>query len=359
MKRKTRKCAVRVFPKSVVCFCLGYILTQPGWVFSQVPFYQGKTITVIAGHEPGGTLDVRLKTLIPYLKRHIAGHPTVVPEYMPGGGGRKAGNYLYRSARRDGLTLGHPPGGFIMSAILSETGVDYDIDKFSFFGTPESHDQYAFFTRKEANLTSIEKLQSASGVRIGGQSVGHSVYTLGRLVAYILRLREPKFVAGFSGPELDQALMRGEIDARVSQVATILQRNPEWIDKKLAHFHVILQIPRGAKHPRLPNVPEIEIFAKSEQEHRLLEINRAFRIAGATLVAPPDVPSERVQILRAAMSKVFKDPEFVKDCKKMLGDEPSPLMPDEFDAVIKQLPRDRESVELYKKIAGAGPLPPH
>jgi hypothetical protein len=34
-------------------------------------------------------------------------------------------------------------------------------------------------------------------------------------------------------------------------------------------------------------------------------------------------------------------------------------MPEEFDKVMKQLPRDREDVELFKKIAGASPLPTH
>jgi tripartite-type tricarboxylate transporter receptor subunit TctC len=81
---------------------------------------------------------MRLRAIMSYLKKHIPGQPTVVPEYMPGGGGRKAANYLYRSARRDGMTLGFPPGGFIMFAVLGDAGVDYDLDKFNYFGTPES-----------------------------------------------------------------------------------------------------------------------------------------------------------------------------------------------------------------------------
>jgi hypothetical protein len=31
----------------------------------------------------------------------------------------------------------------------------------------------------------------------------------------------------------------------------------------------------------------------------------------------------------------LKDPEFYKDYKKMVGEQPSPLMPEEFDAVMK------------------------
>jgi tripartite-type tricarboxylate transporter receptor subunit TctC len=356
---KTSKSKFSVFPEAAVCLLLGVLCLCPDWVFGQVHFYQGKTITVISGQEPGGTGDMRLKSLLPYLKKHIPGQPNLVPEYMPGGGGRKAANYMYRTARPDGLTLGFPPGGFIMFAVLGETGVNYDLDKFTFFGTPESNDHYVFLTGREANLNSIEKLQSATGVRVGGQSVGHTVYTLGRLFAYLLRLREPKFITGFSGPELYAAVERGEVDARISRVATILQRNPEWVEKKMVDFQAILQIPKETKHPRFAHLPEIESFAKSTNERRLLEINRAFMMTGATFITPPGVPQERVQILREAMTKVFKDPEFHKEYKKMVGEEPSPLTPEEFDAVMKKLPREREDVELYKKIAGAGPLPSH
>jgi tripartite-type tricarboxylate transporter receptor subunit TctC len=355
MKAKALK--FRVSAEAIAYLCLGYLLLYPNCVFSQVAFYQGKTLTIVSGQEPGGTGDMRLRAVMPYLKKHIPGQPTIVAEYMPGGGGRKAANYIYRTARPDGLTLGFPPGGFIASAVLGEAGVDYDLDKFTFFGTPESNDHYVFLTRKEANLNSIDKLRGASGVRIGGQSVGHSIYVLGRLFAYVLRLQDAKFVTGYSGPELDQAVLRGEVDARVNRVATVLQRSPEWLEKKMADFHAILQVPKGAKHPRFSHLPELESFIHSDKERRLLEVNRAFRITGATFIAPPGVPKERVQILREAIGKAYKDPEFYNEFKKLVGEEPSPLLAEEFEAVIKKLPRDREDVELFKKIAGSGSLP--
>jgi len=336
-----------------------FLLLRPDRIPAQVPFYQGKTITVISGQEPGGTGDLRLKALLPHLKKHIPGQPNIVPEYMPGGGGRKAANYIYRTARADGLTIGFPPSGFILAAVLGETGVDYDLDKFTFYGTPEAEDHYVLLTRKEANLNTLEKLRAASGMRIGGQSVGHSIYTLARMFAYLLRLKEPKFITDYSGPEMDQAILRGELDARVNRIPTLLQRSPEWIEKKLVDFHVILQIPRGSTHPRFAHLPELESFAKTDKERRLLEINRAFRIASATFITPPGTPKERVQTLREAISGTYRDPEFFKDYKKIVGEEPSPVMPDEFDMIIKKLPRDPQDVDLFKKIAGAGPLPAH
>jgi tripartite-type tricarboxylate transporter receptor subunit TctC len=357
MNARRRKITVRA--GAVVCASALFLLCQPHPALPQAPFYQGKTITVIAGQEPGGLGDLRLKAILPYFKKHIPGQPNMVPEYMPGGGGRKAANYIYRTARPDGLTIGFPPSGFIRAAVLNEPGVDYELDKFNFFGTAESEDHYVFLTRRDSKLGTLDSLRASSGIRIGGQSVGHAIYTLARLFSYLLRLKEPKFVTGYSGPEMDQALLRGELDARVNAVPSLLRRNPEWFEKKLVDVHVILQIPKGSTHPRFTHLPELESFARTDKERRLLETYRSFSIAGATFITPPRTPPERIRTLRDAITAAYNDPEFFKDFKKIIGDTPSPLMPDEFDEIIKKLPRNPEDVDLFKKIAGAGPLPPH
>ncbi len=78
----------------------------PVVAYSQGNFYEGKTVTLIAFTAPGGSGDLRVKAAVPFLKKHIPGNPTVVIEYMDGGGGRKGANHLYHSARPDGLTIG-------------------------------------------------------------------------------------------------------------------------------------------------------------------------------------------------------------------------------------------------------------
>ena len=98
-------------------------------------FIRGKTLTIVQGRDAGGTGDLRVKALVPFLQKHIRGNPTIVMEYMAGGGGRKAANYLYRTARPDGLTIGNPSVGMFANAILGESGVQYDIDKFSYLGS--------------------------------------------------------------------------------------------------------------------------------------------------------------------------------------------------------------------------------
>ena len=135
-------------------------------------------------------------------------------EFMEGASGRKGANYIY-NAKPDGLKIGSA-GAMIPGPILGLPGSNYDIDKFIYLGSTETGNPYAFFTRKELGLDSLEKLRSKSGLRIGAQSVGHSVYVTARLFAYLLEFKDPKFIVGFTSPEMDVAMSGGELDARTT-----------------------------------------------------------------------------------------------------------------------------------------------
>ena len=52
-------------------------------------------------------------------------------------------------------------------------------------------------------------------------------------------------------------------------------------------------------------------------------------------------------------------PEFQKDYKKLVGDNPSPLAADAVQQAVQTLPREPAIVELFKQVTGGGPLPPH
>ena len=343
--------------KLVVTAAMYAVLLIAVPAFAQAPFYQGKTVTVIATTSPGGTGDMRVKALVPYLKKHIPGNPTLVIEYMDGGGGRKGANFLARNARPDGLTLGALSGGVIALQIMGESGVMYDIDKFSYLGSPESVNHYTIYSRKELGLTSLEKLRAASGMRIGAQSVGHVSYIAGRLFAYFLGMKDAKFIAGYTAPEVDAALLRGELDARANNASSVLRRNPDWLDKGVMNFHAILEVPKGAKHPKLGHLPEIESFAKSDKEKRLLSMWRVFRLVGSPYMVPPGTPKNVVDILQDSFRKALKDPDFHKDFLKLVGDDAEPLMPEELTQAIRDVPRDKEVTDMIKVLSGAGPLP--
>lgn len=348
-------------PALIVLSLLLAVLTV-FWVvpaFSQAPFYQGKTITLIVGSGAGGMGDLRAKAIASVLAKHIPGNPTITLQYMPGGGGRKAANHLYNSARADGLTLYRISSSIVPYAVLGESGVQYDIDKLIYLGTTEHVLYYLFGTRKEVGLNTLAKLRAASGIRIGSAPVGHTGYIHSRVTAYLLDMKEPRIIPGYENEELDLAFARGEVDAQVASTGTVVEHN--LVDKKLVDFHAAIEHPKGKKDPRFAHLglPDIANFAKSEKEKKLLSMMRDFRSIGTILLLPPGTPQDRVNILKEAVRKTHTDPAFINEYRKLTGgDQPTPLMPDEQAKVVKEIPRDRETIELFKKFAGTGPLPP-
>jgi tripartite-type tricarboxylate transporter receptor subunit TctC len=330
------------------------VMSSNTW--AQAPFYQGKTITVIQGRGPGGSGDMRARAITQFLPKYIPGNPTIVHEFMAGGGGLKAANHVY-SIKGDGLTVGSVSSGFMASAILGGTGVNYQVEKFHYLGAADAGGHYIFYTRKELGVTSLDKLRVTPGIRIGAQSVGHSNYNIARLLAFFLPMKDPRFVAGYASPEIDLAIERGELDSRFNQSFSLMQNNPEWVEKKMMDFHITLEIIKGDKNPKFAHLPELESLVKTERDRQLLNLQRSFRVTGSPLLLPPDTPKERVAILQAAVTKVFKDPEFPKYFKKTVGDDPELVFPEVMDKAVKELKRPPEVVELLKKIAGADPLP--
>jgi hypothetical protein len=328
------------------------------FVYSQSDFYRGKTLTVIHGRSAGGSGEYRARSVAPFLQKYIPGNPTIVHEYMDGGGGRKAANHIFNTARPDGLTIGSVGSGVVVSAVLGETGVQYDLDKLHFVGSPYSATHYVFLTRREAGFTTLDQLRQASGVRLGAQAVGHSNYTVGRIMAWLLGLKEIKDVTGFSNPERRVALMRGEIDAIAVSDSGLLDRQAEWLEKGLVDLHVIFAVPRENKHPRFYSLSEIDGFAKTERERKIVNMFRNFSLTGSPFILPPAMPKDRVEIIKVALNKSFQDPAFFQEYRKLVGDDPSPLTPEANEKAIRDLPRDAETIELYKKFAGPGPIPP-
>jgi tripartite-type tricarboxylate transporter receptor subunit TctC len=343
-------------PRLLYLALLTQLAIVPEPLHSQTDFYRGKTIRIVHGRDAGGSGDLRVKALVPFLQKYIPGNPAIVNEFMPGGGGRKAANYIFGSAPPDGLTIGNAGAGMVSSAVLGETGVQYDIDKLIFLGSPYSSTHYFFLTRREAGLTSLEKLRAAPGVRVGAQSVGHTIYNIGRLFAWLLPLKDPKFITGYSTPERDAAFMGGELDA-FGTTDDHLVRNPDWITANKIDLHALMEVPRGNKYPRFGHLPELETFAKSERERKILAMFRNLRLTGSPFFASPKMPSERSEILKQAMAKSLSDPEFYKEYKKLLSEEPTPLSPEENQKAIRELPRDAETIALFNKLAGPSPLP--
>ena len=334
-------------------FILPFFFSTEG--VCQSPYYQGKTITFMQGRDPGGVGDLRNKVIFPFLQKYIPGHPTIISEYMPGAGGRKLANHIYHSVKNDGLAIGASSPGILASAVLGMSGVKFDPVKFIYLGSPFGENNNIFVTRKALGINSPEKLREQVGLRVGGQSVGHVQFIRSRLFAWLLGLKEPKFVVGYAGSELDVALERGEIDARASAVDKDTM-SEEY--NKIADSHAILEIPKGSRPPVFAGLPEVGTFTRTQLEKDVLAMSRTFWGAGTLMFLPPNTPENLVRTLRQAIRRSFEDQQFHEAYKKLLGVEPTPLMPEDQQKLVADLPRAPEVVKAFAAIADIGPLPP-
>jgi hypothetical protein len=125
--------------------------------------------------------------------------------------------------------------GLVVGPILSLPGSNYDLDKFIYLGSTDTGDPYIFYTKGELGLDTVAKLRAASGLRFGAHPVGHPVYVTARMMAHLIGVKEPKFVTGFTGPEIYIAINRGDgcaMDAHATGPARFVIEQPEWIGKK-------------------------------------------------------------------------------------------------------------------------------
>jgi hypothetical protein len=59
-------------------------------------------------------------------------------------------------------------------------------------------------------------------------------------------------------------------------------------------------------------------------------------------------PRDRVEILKEAFRKTYRDPEFHKEHKELTGEEATPLTPKITKKRSEKFPREPEVIELFK-----------
>ena len=123
-----------------------------------------------------------------------------------------------------------------------------------------------------------------------------------------------KIVSGFrSSADVFLAMERGEVDGICESLDSVHQRKPEWIPQKTVN--VLFQA-GGQDRPELKGVPNVMTLARNEEEKQVLTYLYAGQDIGRPFVAPPDLPPERLKMLRDAFNATMKDPEFAADVKR-------------------------------------------
>ena len=237
------------------CVLVGAMLLALSFsVHAQDNFFQGKSIRVIRGGQPGDLYDLWTRHIATYLGKHIPGNPSVTVQNMPGAGSVIAANYVYNVAKPDGLTLGSLNSAIYMDQVIGRKEVQFDWAKFNWIGTPEST-ELLFIIRGDSPYKTIDDLRKgAEPPKCGSTGTASITYHIPRLIEDVLGAKSV-IIAGYQGAgDIDVALERGELQCRLITIAAFFGREPHITWYKKGFTRPLVQTGRK-RDPLLPDTP--------------------------------------------------------------------------------------------------------
>ncbi len=308
-----------------------FLACVPAMAQSEPDFYAGKNLQVVIGVSAGGGYDTWGRIVARHIVRKLPGNPTAVPQNMPGAGSITAGNHIFNAAARDGTVIGILNRDAPLAPLTGSAAARFDATRFSWIGTPTVETNVCFVSSK-ASVRSIEDI-SKREVILGAVGPGSGSYNYPKALAGLLDLKI-KLISGFPGStDVLLAMERGEVDGMCESLDSVESRKPGAIKAK--QLHVLF---RGGMEPspELPGVPFIRDFARNEEERQAIKLLYAGQGLGRPFIAPPDLVTGRLAILRKAFDETMKDAEFLAEAKKLRLDV-EPRTGAELEALVKEL----------------------
>jgi tripartite-type tricarboxylate transporter receptor subunit TctC len=292
------------------------LLLVPATVQAE-PSLNGKSIRMVIGIGVGGGYDVWGRLVARHLGEHLPGNPTVIPENMPGGGSIVATDYIYNLAPKDGTVLGTITRDAILGPITGAKGVNFDPRKISWIGSPTTETNVCVaYNRPNVMVKTVDDLFRTQLI-VGATGSGSGTQAYPTALGALLGMKF-KIVSGFpSSSDIFLAMERGEVDGICESLDSIVGKRPDWISKGIVR---VLFQGGAVPNPELKSVPFLLDLVKSQEEREAVLFLYAAQTLGRPFLAPPDMPPDRLKMLRDAFDATMKDPEFVSDVKSQKMD---------------------------------------
>jgi len=296
--------------KTLALLGLLVALNGPAMGQSVADFYKGKTVTVIAPTDTGGSVYECALLVANHIGRYIPGSPKVIVQARPGGGGVTASNYMARGAAKDGTMLAEMHTGALLVPLTKSTA-NYDPRTFQWLGSVAVR-SYVGAVWHTVPVNTLEDMRSQEVV-FGASGTGSPSYQYPVFLAWATGSRI-KVIPGYkSGGETNLALERGEVQGRGNFYEGFLATNPDWVRDKKVKFVFRM----GPDHPDLASVPPASKYMKTPAQQQMLRVLEAPLAMGQAFYLPAGVPAQRVAAMREAMQKMLSDPAFKAEANKL------------------------------------------
>lgn len=283
-----------------------------GSALAQVSF-DGQDLEFVNFGGPGSPPDVWLRTLVPFLERHLAGNPTISTTNKPGAGSMISANYTARAIPNDGTAFGSMNAIALGKAAQGNPSAQFDLNEMEIIGAQK-------LTRvvviKKEGLSSFDDLLAMDGELIVGMESDatpyfDSLFALtginGRIISSYQRF-----------PDTLQAFRSGEVDAMPMSVIEWLTFGPDLsnegafaaIQYGFAEGGVIsatqaVDIPTG--HDL---VQQLNASAVGTEDWNEMTAQAAGQSVSNQIWAPAGTPVDIVEALSQAFVDATSDPEF-------------------------------------------------
>lgn len=296
-------------------------------------FYAGKTIELIVSSGAGSGPDINARLVARHWGDHIPGKPAIVVKNMTGGGHVRAANYMANQAPRDGTTLGSFVPAFMLTQVLkTNPAVKFDAAKFNWIGASSASNSTVFVWHSSP-VQSVSDAKTTQ-VIMGATGSGSHAEIYPQIMNAILGTKF-KIVSGYAKtPDVNLAMERGEVQGSAgTNFESLKLGNAEWLrDGKI---RIIAQVGL-TRDPDYPDVPLLIDLARNDKDRSLFRLFSTDTAVGRSFMTTPDVPADRLAILRTSFTETMKDPAFLKEAKAA-GTEVAPISAEALQKIVQDL----------------------
>ena len=322
---------------------------------AQAPFYQGKTIRIVAGYPAGDVNDLWPRLVAQHMGKYIPGNPIFIVQNMPGASSMIAANFVYSVAKPDGLTLGWIAPTLYFDQLVGRKEIQYDWGKYSFIGSPAPSD-HLLYMRSDSPYQSIEDIRRhAEAPKCGSGGPTGTGYYLPKLLDETLGTKFTIVLGYQGGGPIDLAVEKGEIHCRAMTIESFFAREPFHTWRKNNFVKILVQTTQK-RSPRMLDTPTIyelmDQYKTAEQARRVASVILAGGGFGRPMVAPAGVPPDQLKILQSAFISALNDPALKVEAERR-GYEWDPVAGPELAKLAKEvMSQPPPVIERMKKVLG-------
>jgi tripartite-type tricarboxylate transporter receptor subunit TctC len=311
----------------------GLVITSAAQAQQPDGYFKGKTVVLAVGGTAGGGIDIGARLLARYFGKYLPGQPKVQVQLVPGAGGVRLVEQLYKVAPKDGTFIGAFSTGPIIEPLISLRNVKYKISDFTAVGAMEK-DVSLCATWHTSPIKTLEHARAREVTVAGtGASSTTDIFPLALNAVLGTKFR---VITGYVGTQESLlAIERGETDGRCGWgFASMKSAKPEWLRDKRLNLLVQLGL---QKHPEAGDVPSALDLIKDAGDKQLMNVLLAPQSIVRPYLAPPDVPANRAAEIRAAFMAAMNDPELKAEFTKMVGEAPSPTNGEDMQKLLIEI----------------------